>query len=210
MLDSYIFIRNDELEKIDGCGMKLSDWADRSISINGEDKKFISSYLNPRDNISKYKSQDYKIVKLEVEMKYCYVAEGFLLADEYTSNKCLELYTQTIIPANEYIFGMYRKPECLIAKTILPDEMKVQEIGMLSFPLFYESSQALYLNKLLEGLREENKYFDDLVLSFYYNNLVLEGKAKKQKIENSNIAVFTLNNEKMPIVLAEQEVLVEG
>jgi len=212
MLDLYVFIHKDRLEEIEDCGMKLSLWADRSISSNGEVKKYIASYLNPRDNMIKYKSPDYKVVKLEVEMKYCYVAEGFFMDFNSASLSGDSLYKESIVPAKDYIFGMYRKPECLIAKTILPEEMNIQRDGALSFPLFYESSQSLYLSKLMESLREENQSFDDAALYYYFDNLARKGKVKKEMDSSNQCAVFSLDNGCRPIVLAfsEQEVLIEG
>lgn len=212
MLDSYVFVHKNSLEEVEGCGMKLSKWADRNILINGEEKKYISSYLNPRDNMIKYKSQDFKVVKLEIDMKYCYAAEGFFMDFKSASELGSLLYAESIIPAKDYVFGMYRKPECLIAKTILPEEMIIQSECGLSFPLFYESSQSLYLSKLMEGLREENQSFDDQVLYYYFDNLTKMGKVKKELGSDGKTAVFSLNNGSRPIVLAlsDQEVLVEG
>lgn len=212
MLDSYVFVHRDSLDEIEGCGMKLSKWADRSVSINGEEKKYISSYLNPRDNMVKYKSQDYKVVKLEIDMRYCYVAEGFFMDFNSASDLGSLLYAESIIPARDYVFGMYRKPECLIAKTILPEEMIIQSESGLSFPLFYENSQGLYLSKLMEGLREENQSFDDQVLYYYFDSLTKMGKVKKEVGTDRKTAVFSLNNGSRPIVLtlSDQEVLVEG
>lgn len=212
MLESYVFVDKKNLDIIEGCGMKLSHWADRSVLINGEEKRFISAYLTPRDNMIKYKSQDYKVVKLEVEIRYCYIAEGFFMNFKSTSGLGNLLYTESIIPAGDYIFGMYRKPECLIAKTILPEEMNIQSESALSFPLFYESSQSLYLSKLMESLREENECFDDMALFYYFDNLAKLGKVKKETDSDGRSAIFSLNNGSRPIVLElkEQEALIEG
>lgn len=211
MLDSYIFVHMDRLDEIDGCGMKLSQWADRQVFINGEERNYISSLLNPRDNIEKYKSKEYKVVRLNVDIDYCYVAEGFLLKEGFNSSESLNLYTKTIIPAKEYILGMYRQPECLVAKTILPQEMTVPGRA-LSFPNFYESSEELYLNKLMEGLREENPRFNDMVLYCYFESLCDKGEVIKVADENAGIVIFTFKDGRKPVVLKlfKQEALLEG
>lgn len=211
MLDSYVFVHKDKLDEIEGCGMKLSLWADRRVVINGEEKNFISSLLNPRDNMDKYKSKDFKAIKLEVDMLYCYVAEGFLFKRNFQPLHNSSLYEETIIPAKDYVFGMYRQPECLIAKTILPNEMKIPGKG-LSFPLFYESSESLYLNKIMQSMREENPRFDDIVLYYYFDNLAKCGEVEKVTDEVTGIAAFSLKDGRKPVVLTlfEQEALLEG
>jgi len=211
MLDSYVFVHKDKLDEIEGCGMKLSRWADRQVVINGEEKNFISSLLNPRDNMDRYKSTDFKVVKLEIDMRYCFVAEGFLLKRDFHSLHNSSLYEETIIPAKDYIFGMYRQPECLIAKTILPNEMKISGKG-LSFPFFYESSESLYLNKIMQSMRDETPRFDDVVLYYYFDNLAKCGGAEKMTDESAGIAAFSFKDGRRPVVLAlfEQEALLEG
>lgn len=211
MLDSYIFVHKDRLDEIDGCGMKLSQWADRQVFINGEERNYISSLLNPRDNIDKYKSREYKVVRLNVDINYCFVAEGFILKEGFNSPGSLTLYTRSIIPAKEYILGMYRQPECLVAKTILSQEMTIPSKA-LSFPTFYESSETLYLSKLMENLSEENPQFNDMALYYYFNNLAEKGEIDKVTDENAGFVVFSFKDGRKPVVLKlfKQEALLEG
>jgi len=211
MLDSYIFVHKDRLEEVDGCGMKLSGWADRQVFINGEERNFISSLFNPRDNMEKYKSKDYVVVGLNVDIDYCYVAEGFLLKEGYISPDSLSLYTRSIIPAREYILGMYRQPECLISKTILPQEMTISGKA-LSFPNFYESSETLYLNKIIESLREENPQFNDMALYYYFNSLADKGEIDKVTDESAGTVIFSFKDGRKPVVLTlfKEEALLEG
>lgn len=211
MLDSYIFIHRDKLDEIEGCGMRLSQWADRTVFVNGEERNYISSLFNPRDNIEKYKSKDYKVVKLNVDIEYCFVAEGFLLKEGFNSPENLSLYTRSIIPAKEYILGMYRRPECLTSKTVMPYEMEIPSKA-LSFPLFYESSESLYLNKLMENMREENSRFNDIVLYYYFNRMAKNGEIDKVTDENAGIVVFSFRDGRNTVVLTllEEEALLEG
>lgn len=211
MLESYIFVHKDYIDKIDGCGMKLSLWHDRHVILNGEECSYISSLLNPRDDMNKYRSSDYKVVKLKIDIKYCYIAEGFLYENNPEFKKEASLYSKTIIPAKDYVFGMYRRPECLISKTIMPEEMSIAG-NSLGFPLFYDSSENLYLNKIIQDIREANSNFDDFVLYYYFDSLARDGKIKKVLNEKAGVVAFTFDDGRKPIVLntLPQEALVEG
>lgn len=189
MVDIYFYIPKNKLEYIVDCGLKLSDWFDREIPLNGEMRKCISMLLNPRDDIEKYKSEDYECLKIEVEPQYCYIADRFLYEASEISRNARELYIKTIIPVESYIFGMYRLPECLVLSTLISNQIGVVD-KRLDSPVLFESSEKLYTSNMLEIYREENENFNDALLYYFFNKLAEIKKVDKIEDKDKKIAVF--------------------
>ncbi len=78
MVEVYYYLPSREVEEVVECGLKLSKWHDKEVVINGDSKKCISALLNPRDDIGKYRSADFKCVKFELAPQYCYAADRYL------------------------------------------------------------------------------------------------------------------------------------
>ena len=57
--------------------------------------------------------------------------------------------------------------------------------------MLYSNSQDLYLNSLLEGMREEYEYIDDTMLYLLLRRLCEEEKATVIEDAESGLAVFT-------------------
>lgn len=195
MLDTYVYVSLDKLSKVEGCGLKLSEWNNREVEIDGNTKKYISSFLNPRDDEDKFKSKDFRCLKVEVETSYCVIAEGAYYCKGFT-----ELYVSSFIQPHQYKLGTYMKPECLIAKTIMPNEIKGID-KRLSFPVFYENSYKIYINNVLENLREKEPLLDEIMLYYYHENLAQSGKIVKMEDSKAKIAIFTDHDTEQKLVL---------
>jgi hypothetical protein len=176
------------------CGIKLSQWFSRETVIGGNSRKCFTALLNPRDEYDRYTSSDYRCLKLELDSKFCYVADRTLYETGQSYPQVMELYKSSIVPIKKYIFGDYRFPEVLITTTVLGEHITV--IGkMLDSPVLYENSQELYFNNLMGQLKEKSNYLDDTLLYLYFNWLCELGKAECTAQCDGAYAVFRVKGE---------------
>ena len=183
-MEVYYYIPENEKTDALSCGIKLSVKTDKKVPINSRPTSCISTLLNPKDDLEKYNSPLFACLKFELKPQYCFIADRAL----YGCDNTAELYAKSIISPDCYNFGIYRFPECLITCTILPDNISLAS-KIIGTPILYNSSEELYLNRLIAELREKHENFDDAILSLYFDSLVT--KDKLVKIENSNLTIYT-------------------
>lgn len=192
LVEVYRYLPAEEVPNVVECGLKLTKWYDRTIIADGQKNLYISALLNPKDDMAKYCSDNFKCVRLEVPSKYCHVADKSLYLAGQRNPEIMNLYYKTLIPVEQYIFGSYRKPECLINTTIIYSQISELNKGLGS-PVLYNNSEELYLNNIVESLKEEHDNFNDAILYYLYDSLVKEGKYRKVESADSNLAVFNDN-----------------
>jgi len=190
VVEVYLYLPADKTGVAVECGIKLSEWYSREVEIDGEMKKCITALLNPRDDYEKYTSSDFKCLKLEVQPKHCRIADTLLYKAGLPHPEAMELYRRSIMPIENYTFGSYRLPECLITSTILSDQISLPGKGLDS-PVLYSNSQELYFNNLLEGMKEVHDDLNDTLLYFFFKKLCKDGKAKAIEDSANGLAVFT-------------------
>lgn len=190
MVEVYFYMPADQIENAVECGIKLSDWYSREIDLEGLRKKCIAALLNPRDDYVKYMSPAYRCLKLEVQPKYCFVADSLLYEAGRAYPVVMEMYNRSIMPIEKYTFGDYRLPECLITGTVIGEHVSVLGKG-LDTPVLYSNSQELYFNNIIEGFREAHDDFNDTLLYHFYRRLCEEGKATGIEDAASGLAIFT-------------------
>ncbi len=189
MVDVYCYLPSSEVNDVVECGLKLSRWFDREVRIEGETRKCISTLLNPRDDMEKYKSTQYKCIKLEVHPQYCYAADRCLYLLGLDNSQIMELYMSTITPIGKYVFGSYRLPECLITSTVISEQMSVLN-KRLDSPILFDSSEELYINNIIESYKEEHRNFNDTLLYYFYCSLAAAGKLDRIDDTGRQVAVF--------------------
>ncbi|MCX7708749.1 MAG: hypothetical protein N2484_02750 [Clostridia bacterium] len=189
MVEVYFYLPVDKVGEVVECGLKLSDWYSKEIVINGDVKKCLSALLNPKDDIEKYKSNDYKCVKLELSPNYCFAADKYLYVAGQNSPKVMEMYHDSIIPVKEYIFGSYRLPECLVTSTVIAGHISVLD-KRLDSPILFDNSEDLYINNILEAYKEEHDDFIDCLLYNFLAKLAETGKVDKIEDTENKIAIF--------------------
>lgn len=199
MAEVYFYIPEGRAGDAVDCGIKLSEWYSREVYIDGSLRKCIAALLNPRDEYEKFRSGEYKCLKLEIPPKYCYVADRSLYEAGCGNSGAMELYRESIIPAMSYKFGDYRFPEVLVTTTVLSEQISVTG-KMLDTPVLYTSSQELYLNNLTERLKEEHSDLDDTFLYLYFKWLCSQGKADMICDGDASPAVFVLRENNRPYI----------
>lgn len=187
MPEVYYYVKSEDALNITDCGLKLSTFHDKEVIIEGEKKQCFSALLNPKDDMELYDSSSFVCLKLQVNSEKCFVADRFIY--ETAGNQDIEIYYKTIVPIEKYIFGTYRLPECLITTTILPGEARVLNKKMDS-PILYTNSEELYINNILQELRDCNSKIDDSLLYLFLNTLAGMGKIKKIENQNDGLYIF--------------------
>jgi hypothetical protein len=187
MSEVYYYVKSENVSNIIDCGLKLSTFHNKEVIIEEEKKLCFSGLINPKDDVELYKSTAYSCLKLQVKSEKCFVADRFIY--ETAKGHDMELYYKTIVPIEQYMFGKYRLPECLVITTILAGEASVLDKRMDS-PVIYSNSEELYIYNILQELREQYAEIDDSLLYFFLDKLVNLGKFTKIENINTGKSVF--------------------
>lgn len=205
MIEVYFYIHEYDAVIVAECGMSLQRWHDREVIIAGEKKKCISALLNPRDDLDKYRSRDYRCLKINLPANTCYAAEKYFYNAGLSDDRIMELYINSIIPVENYVYGTYRLPECLITTTMLPDRISITG-SKLDSPVLFGSSEELYINNIIELNKEEDSGFSDAMLYFFYCGLAERNKIVKIEDTDKKIAVFVDKDKGKTIVIKVPEI----
>ena len=185
MPEVYYFVKTEDVDDILDCGMKLSSFHDKKVMVEGVEKLCFSALLNPKDDMDKYRDINYTCLKLQVLNKYCFAADKFIYDALNCASQSMDLYYSSIIPLEKYTFGTYRLPECLVTTTILQGEAKVLDKRMDS-PVIYTNSEQLYINNIIETLREKNEELEDCMLYSLLDRLHELGCVEKIEHQGPN------------------------
>lgn len=189
MVEVYYYIQVKEVENAIECGLKLSEWFDKEVHIGHDNKKCMSALLNPKDDINKYKSDSLRCVKLELYSRYCFVADRYLYEIGLNHPEIMKLYLDSVMPIENYTFGLYRLPECLVTSTVIGEQISILD-KRLDSPILFDNSEELYINNIIEDFKEQNPNFNDVMLYYFYCNLVQKGRLQKVEDEGKDIVVF--------------------
>lgn len=189
MVDVYYYVPAGNVNEAVECGLKLSVWFDKEVLIEGELKKCFSGLLNPKDDLEKYNSDKLKCVKLEVPKEYCFVGDKYLYLVGLKYPDVMDLYIKSIIPVEKYTFGSYRLPECLVTCTVIGGHISLLD-KRIDLPVLFDSSEELYINNIMEILKEEHKNFYDTLLYYFYCRLAEMQKIDTIEDDERKTAVF--------------------
>lgn len=202
MAELYFFVTKEKIGDIIDCGLKLSEWYDRVLSIPGivDNKKVIKAFLNPRDHQEALRNSDYECLRLDVDLEYCKVADGFLYAMGLDNPEFMKRYYNSMVPLQDYCFGTFRDPEVLVMASILPEFIEVTGKA-LDIPLLYESSEVLYLVNRMEKHEELYKDSGNHLLYAFFTFLESKGKVTRFEDKYQKNAIFVHSDSQEYIVL---------
>ncbi len=189
MVEVYYYVPQDKVRDSIECGLKLSQWYEKEVQIEFENKKCLCALLNPRDDMDKYKSPDYKCLRLELYPEYCYVADKSLYELGLQHDEVMKLYMDSIIPIKDYIFGMYRLPECLVTTTVIPEQISLLDKGLGS-PILFNNSEELYINNLIEDFRQKYDNLNDRLLFGFFKGRATEGEMEMIEKDGNGFVAF--------------------
>lgn len=192
MVEVYFYIPADHVVNAVECGVKLSDWHSKEIELEGGVRKCISALLNPRDDMEKYMSSQYKCLKMEVMSKYCYIADSLLYQTGLANREAMDMYLHTIVPVEKYSFGHFRLPECLVVSTVIGEHISILD-KRLDSPILYNNSEELYVGNIIEEFKEKYNNFNDALLYSFFLKLAESGIYRMISDEGNSTAVFISN-----------------
>ena len=194
MVEVYFYLPAGHVANAVECGIKLSDWYSKEIELEGGIRKCISALLNPRDDMKKYMSSEFKCLKMEIMSKYCYVADGLLYQTGLKNHEAMDMYLRTIVPVEKYGFGHFRLPECLVVSTVIGDYVSILD-KRLDSPILYNNSEELYVGNIIEDFKEKYSNFNDALLYSFFLKLTESGIYRMISDEGSGTAIFIDNIE---------------
>ena len=188
-MEVFYYIKKQDREKVFEYGLKLSEWADRKIFMFGIQQICIRTLLNPMDDPDKFNDENYIPIKIHVDPKKAIIAEGVFYNDFLYNRGMNELYNDSIVFFEKYIFGTYRIPECLLTGTV-PNNYFTEMDRFIDVPVLYSSSEELYLANQIEFGKETYNNFYDKLLYRYYSHLKEKGFYKLYTTADSDYAIF--------------------
>lgn len=189
MVEVYYYVPQAKVRDSIECGLKLSQWYEKEVPIEFENKKCLCALLNPRDDMNKYKSPDYRCLKLEVYPEYCFVADKSLYELGLNHDEVMKLYIDSIMPIKDYIFGMYRLPECLVTATVIPEQISLLDKGLGS-PILFDNSEELYINNIIEDFRQKYDNLNDRLLFSFFKGRATKGEMEMIERDDNNFVAF--------------------
>lgn len=202
MAGVYFYVPQNELKDIVDCGLKLSEWFDREISLPGliENKKVLKALLNPRDDEEKLENPAYQCLRLDVDVEYSRVGDSDLYQVGLKEPTLMEAYKSSVIPLRNYRFGTFRNPEVLIMTSVLAEKIEIMG-KIFDTPILYESSEKLYLNNIMDKHNETWNDSGNHLLYTFFVFLELQGKVTQFEDLEHGKAIFFYNESKEYTVL---------
>ena len=160
----YIYVENEKVENALKYGMKLSEYANKIITL-GTEKRGITAYLSPKDS-SLFGNENYTCLKISTENLNIYIYNKVLENTNSISNFFTEF--------KKYITGSYEDPVAIICSTILPENIFLYN-NILDTPILVENSKNLYYEKSVFEMVESGRFS----YSEIYQMLLILGEQKK-------------------------------
>lgn len=187
-MEVFFYVPKDKVDKVIECGLRLNEWSNRTININGVQKRYIAMLLNPKDDLVKYNDEKYIPLKIEVDPTEVLVADGALYRDE-DKGASGSLYERSLVLLDKYIFGSFRLPECLMPATI-PNRLISKMDKRIDVPVLYDRSEEIYLQYHLERCKDSFDDFIERLFHAYYESLVEKGLCVKHYTNEASIIVY--------------------
>lgn len=168
---AYFYINRNDAEEAADCGLKLSIYGGEVLAEKDHPIRAIRALISPKDEIDHYNDGNMACLKLDIPKGKLLVAEETYLD---TGNR--EWFNESVVHAENYIFGTYRKPCYLITFTV-----SSEYIGILDkdrdVPVLYDDSEDLYIHKMKAEFEDKDENFYDKALYGYLDVLQRNWKA---------------------------------
>lgn len=196
-MKAYYFVPADAADEIIECGLEISRGQYFVSKFMQNSGRCFAARLHPGDYAPGEFSPDKVCLKIDLAKVRAFVAEEAFLETDMPEEQKRQWFEASILPAEAYRLGTYRKPLCLIANTILPQAMEVYD-RLIDEALLYESSEELYLSSLLRQA-EEDPDFREPALKAYMDSLAAMGKMQAY-IQKDYCVYFDIQS-KQPYIL---------
>lgn len=168
---AYFYINKNDAENAAECGLKLSVYGKEIYADKLTSDKIIRALISPKDDLASYNNDNLSCLKLDIPKGKLLVAE-----ETYLDTGNSEWFNESIIHAEEYIFGTYRKPCYLITFTVNSDYIGVLDKDR-DVPVLYDDSEELYIHKMRTRFEDGDENFYDKAMYGYLKVLQQNWKA---------------------------------
>lgn len=178
---AYFYIKKEQYADCVKYGLKLSEFANKLITINNYTKKGILCYLTPKDS-KLYNSENYKCAKIDISD----IQNVFVVDDSFEK---YSFYNEYIQKASDYTFGTFENPKVVICTSVIPEHIHAYNY-LIDSPLPYENSREYYYLKNIYNLIEENKVNLNNALNYLLHEMVDENKAEYFSNKDESVQIF--------------------
>ena len=154
MATIYFYVRSSKLNETLRYGIKLSQNFSHKIPIKGIEKKCMVGLLNPKDDLSKFNSDEFVCLKLNLYAEQCHVINEVSLVIPPKEYETISL--------QDYRYGEFESPRVLFCCSILPEEITILN-KTIDEPLLFDNSKDLYyqikITQMMDELEPSEVYF---------------------------------------------------
>lgn len=197
-MTAYFYIDKNDAEEVTECGLKLSIYGDEVLAEREHPIRAIRALLSPKDDISKYGDNNLACLKLDIPNGKLLVAEEIYLD---TGNR--EWFNESVVHAENYIFGTYRKPCYLLTFTVSDEYIGILDKSM-DVPVLYDDSEELYILKMKAEFEDRDENFYDKAIYGYLDVLQRNWKASIEW-QSDEFTIFGSDGKKYIIRNPENE-----
>ena len=151
----FSFVKKKDIDRVAECGINSEEYCAFSAFVNGAERQCILGYITPYDS-DLINNGDFVPVKVNLKNENVIVAEGV-----FREQGLDVFYAESFVRLSDYRFGSFRKPECLIPGTVLPEEIEKYNPKM-DEPLLYTYSEELYVDSAFAKAADEIQNFKEL------------------------------------------------
>ncbi|ANW99850.1 hypothetical protein CSTERTH_12820 [Thermoclostridium stercorarium subsp. thermolacticum DSM 2910] len=197
----YFYVPAEKADDVIECGLKLSEWKDREQQTpwNPEPRACLCARLHPDDD-KRSRDPRYRCIKINIPAEDCVVADGDLYRLSMKFPDLKQKYIGTMVPLNRYMFGSFRKPECLIFTTILGEQISIYGKG-LDDPILYENSETLYVNNIIERYNDRYDGINQALLYCFLSAQSRNGVLENLTLDDS-LAYFSTKDHNRYVTLS--------
>ena len=190
----FFSVPTSAVDDVYECGLKVSEYKNRTVSVGDAVTNFIAAKLNPGDI---EKTDDKTVIRLVPDEAHCYVAEGAFYEEHILCMQSggddfwLRKYEATVIPVSEYKFGMYRNPDYLIGRTLFPGQIERFD-RRKGEPILYNDSDELYVGRMVRTAEDMCENFYEVAVRAVFEKCdfeVIEGQ-KYRIFKNESNSTF--------------------
>ena len=158
---AYFYINRNDAEEAAECGLKLSNYGDSILADKNHPIKAIRALLSPKDDMVKYNDESFACLKLDIPNGKLLVAE-----ESYLETGNMEWFNESVVHAENYMYGDYRKPCFLLTFTVLNEYIGILD-KKRDVPVLYDNSEELYIHKVkTEFEYKDNGFYDKAIYGY--------------------------------------------
>ncbi len=186
---AYFYIDSKKADETAECGLKLSLYGENILADEDHPIRAIRALLSPKDDMASYKNPELACLKLDIDNDKLLVAE-----ETYLKTGKRDWFNESVVHAEKYMLGSYRKPCFLITFTVLGEYIGILDKSR-DVPVLYDQSEELYVHKIKSEFEYSDENFYDRALYGYLAVMKKMGRADVEW-QSEGLTVFSIEGKK--------------